>query len=436
MIIKALFVSLSLFVCKAWAFNYPTSSITLSNGLKVIVCEKPGNNFVEFEVWYKTGSKDEIPGIRGMAHLFEHMMFRGTEKYPANSYTKTMEKIGGNYNAYTTFDRTVYHQYIPVSSLELIMDMESDRMQNLKVTQAILNTEREVVGEEYRNGINNWYQRMNQERYPALYPQGHPYEVDVIGHLDEITSFTEKQCMDFFNSFYSPNNAFLVIVGNVKAQNVFVLAEKYFGPITKQLDLKLKQNIPDVFSSKIKTTELSINFPVQIYSYVFPKPEVGHPDFFAMSLLSEILFTSSTSILNNRLVKNEHLAYSVVTASEDDHLYPNKYIVDVIMGASLGNAKVKKIIREEISKVVTEGISQAELDKFISSFEASNTLQQYKSDAIANQLGMSEFYHRDFNKAKTLIDEYKKIALEKLMAVASQYLSENKLEIINIKPSF
>ena len=242
--------------------------------------------------------------------------------------------------------------------------------------------------------------------------------------------------MDFFNSFYSPNNAFVVVVGNVKAQDVFALAEKYFGPITKQLDLKLKQSIPDVFSSKIRTTELSINFPVQIYTYVFAKPEVGHPDYFAMSLLSEMLFTSNTSILNNRLVKNDHLAYSIVSASDDDHLYPNKYMVDVIMGANLGNAKVKKIIREEINRIVTDGIGQSELDKFINSSHASYELQNYKSDAIANQLGMCEFYHKDFNMAKTIIDEYRKVTPEKIMAVASQYLSENKLEIINIKPSF
>jgi zinc protease len=115
------------FISAAKAVEYPSKSITLKNGLKVIVCEKPDNDFVEFEVWYRTGSKDEKPGIRGMAHLFEHMMFRGTEKYPGKSVFDNVAKVGGELNAYTTFDRTVYHEYVPATALEKMMDMETPK---------------------------------------------------------------------------------------------------------------------------------------------------------------------------------------------------------------------------------------------------------------------------------------------------------------------
>jgi zinc protease len=422
------------FISAAKAVEYPSKSITLKNGLKVIVCEKPDNDFVEFEVWYRTGSKDEKPGIRGMAHLFEHMMFRGTEKYPGKSVFDNVAKVGGELNAYTTFDRTVYHEYVPATALEKMMDMESDRMANLVVTQEILNTEREVVGEELRNGMSNWYGKMESDRYPFLYPHGHPYEVDVIGSLDEITKFASPQCMDFYNNFYSPNNAFLVVVGNVKTDNVYALAEKYFGVITKQLDIKKKENIPLIDTAKIRTSEMNINFPVQIYSYTFPQPAVGDKDFFAFKMLNDILFTDENSILNNRLVKKDHLVYVVQTSNDPWSYYPNLAIIDVIMNASPGNVKVKKAIREEINKIIAEGIPQEMIDNYITAYENSNKLSDYECGNISNKLGMAEYYFGDYNKSYSLSDEYKKTTQEDLKRLAGKYLTDEKIQLINIKP--
>jgi zinc protease len=413
---------------------YPTYSKTLANGLKVIVCEKPGNDFVESEVWYRTGSKDEAPGIRGMAHLFEHMMFRGTEKHPGNAVFETVDKVGGSCNAYTTFDRTVYHEYIPASALEAIFDLEADRMSNLVVTQEILNTEREVVGEELRIGKNNWYQNVNSDRYSLLYPAGHPYEVDVIGYLNEITSFTSKQCMDFYNNYYSPNNAFLVVVGNVKSQDVFALADQYFGKVTKQLDIKPKSNVPDVFTSKVKQQELSLNFPVQIYSFVFGRPAANDKDFIPLAMLTDLLFTDENSVLNNRLVKKEYTAFGLLSASDDYSIYPNLGVVDVVMQASPGNVKVKKAVKEEIVKAMSEGIPKEMIDSYVKAMQAEELLGNYSSAEIAGRLGMAEYYFKDHNKAYSLTEEYKKVTNDDLKRVAAKYLSEDKLQMINIRP--
>ena len=203
-------------------------------------------------------------------------------------------------------------------------------MANLVVTQEILNTEREVVGEELRNGTNNWYQKMSADRYPNLYPAGHPYEVDVIGFLDEITKFTSEQCMDFYNNYYSPNNAFIVVVGNVKTEEVFAMAEKYFGAVTKQLVIKQPTNIPRLDTANIRVAEMNINFPIQIYTYVFPRPvrALANNDFFAFQLLSDVLFSSSNSILNNRLVKRDHLAYGLNTVNDTWSVFNNFGIIN------------------------------------------------------------------------------------------------------------
>jgi zinc protease len=432
---KSIFLLMIIGWCQSTiAQDHPAKSIILKNGLKVIVSEKTDNNFVEFEVWYRTGSKDEKPGIRGMAHLFEHMMFRGTAKYPGKSVFDNVEKVGGQVNAYTTFDRTVYHEYVPVSALEKMMDIESDRMANLVVTQDILNTEREVVGEELRNGTNNWYQKMNSDRYPFLYPKDHPYEVDVIGFLDQITKFTAPQCMEFYNNYYSPNNAFVVVVGNVKAEEVFAMAEKYFGTVTKQLDIKKKSNVPVLDTAHIRTNEMNINFPVQIYSYTFPRPAVGDPDFFGFQMLSDILFIGENSILNNRLVKKEFLAYGFSVANDAWSYYPNLAVIDVIMNASPGNVKVKKAIKEEINKIINEGISKELLDNYVQSYENSYILNGYSASSISNDLGMAEYYFNDYHKANSLSQEFKKVSPEETKRIAAKYLSEDKIQIVNIKP--
>ena len=432
-ILSVCFVSL---FTAAFALEYPSKSVTLKNGLKVIVCEKADNNFVEFEVWYRTGSKDEKAGIRGMAHLFEHMMFRGTAKYPGKSVFENVDKVGGQVNAYTTFDRTVYHEYVPATALEKMMDIESDRMANLVVTQEILNTEREVVGEELRNGTNNWYQKMSADRYPHLYPAGHPYEVDVIGFLDEITKFTSEQCMDFYNNYYSPNNAFIVIVGNVKTEEVFAMAEKYFGAVTKQLVIKQPTNIPRLDTAKIRVAEMNINFPIQIYTYVFPRPvrALANNDFFAFQLLSDVLFSSSNSILNNRLVKRDHLAYGLNTVNDTWSVFNNFGIIDVVMNASPGNVKVKRAIREEINRITAEGIPQTMLNDYVTATENSNKLSNYECANIAGELGMAEYYFYNYSAAYIINDEYKKVTQEDIKRVAAKYLAEDKIQIINIKP--
>ncbi len=419
---------------QARAIEYPSFSTTLKNGLKVIVCEKTGNDFAFFQVTYRTGSKDEKEGIRGMAHMFEHMMFRGTEKYPGNAVFDNVRKVGGDCNASTSFDRTEYHEYVPASALEKMMDIEADRMNNLVITQDILNTERQVVGEELRNGLSNWYGKMNADRYKLLYPEGHPYEVDVIGFLDQITAFTTAQCQAFYDAHYAPNNAFVVVVGNVKHEEVFALAEKYFGVITKHLKPEEKKDIPDVFTSRVKLNDLALDFPLQIYSYVIPLPAATDKDYFAIDMLGDLLFFDDNSILKNRLINKDHQAYAIQNSSDKTALYPHLEVIDIIMNAQMGNVKVKKAIREEIDKIASDGIDQRIIDNFIKGLEATYIMDDYSAEGIAIELGNYEYYGHDYNLAYHAIDNYKKVTPEDLKRVAATYFSTDRVQVINVKP--
>ncbi len=433
---KLVILSLGLLALQLKAIDYPIKSTVLDNGLKVIVCEKNTNQMAQIEIWYRVGSKDEWDGVRGMAHMFEHMMFRGSKNFSGEGdvYIKLIEKMGGSVNAYTTYDRTVYHEEVQSQHVEKALEMEADRMANLILDQKVLDTERQVVGEELRLGENNWYQRMHAERYKTLYPKGHPYSVDVIGFLPEIVAFTTKQCQDFYDKYYSPNNAFVVVTGNVKAEDVFTYVKKYFGGIKKQLPLNDKKPEPDIFTHTIPVEEMTIDFPVQIYSYVVPSPAFGHKDYYKFNLLSELLFSNSNSILNTSVVNVGNLAYQIISNSDESRMYNNYAYYDIIMQAAMGNAKVKKVVSKEINDIIRDGVDQELIDNYIKNLEAQNTFGKYSNESIAAELGFAEYYYKDHTKYNAQLEAYKAIKGEDLKNIAQAYFDPEKLKVINIKP--
>lgn len=434
--IKLLAALLCLMHYQTKAIDYPIKSTVLDNGLKVIVCEKNTNQMAQVEVWYRVGSKDEWDGVRGMAHMFEHMMFRGSKNFSGEGdiYIKLIEKMGGNVNAYTTFDRTVYHQEVQSQHVDKVLEMEADRMANLILDQKVLDTEREVVGEELRLGQNNWYQRMMSERYKYLYPKNHPYQIDVIGNLNEITAFTTKQCQDFYDKYYSPNNAFIVVTGNVKAEDVFAYAKKHFGGIKKQLPLNDKKPEPDIFNHVIEQEEMTIDFPVQIYSYIIPSPAFGHKDYYAFNLLTELLFSNSNSLVNTSVVSEGNLAYQIVPSLDESRMYNNYATFDVVMQAAMGNAKVKKVINKEINDIIVDGPEQEIIDNYIANLDAQEAFAKYSNSSISYELGFAEYYYKDYNKYNAKMEAYKKIKADDLKIIAQTYFNPEKLKVINIKP--
>lgn len=431
-----------LLLCAIWTFHasaqsirYPLKHKTLANGLKVIACEKNTNSMAEIQIWYRVGSKDEWDGVRGMAHMFEHMMFRGSKKFNGEGdvYIKLIKKIGGSCNAYTTFDRTVYHEEVPAAFVDKALEMEADRMENLLLSQTILDTEREVVGEELRLGENNWYRRMMSDRYKHLYPKHHPYQVDVIGYLNEITAFTTKQCQDFYDKFYSPNNAFVIVTGNVKAEDVFAMVEKHFGGIKKQLPLNAKKQEPDIFTHPIPVEEMKIDYPVQIYSYVVPAPAFGHKDYYGFNLLSRLLFENSNSLLNQRLV-DANLAYQIVSMVDDSRMYSDFCTYDVVMPAAIGNAKVRKAVSKEINEIITEGIEPELITNYIKHLEAQNTFRNYDNSSLSDALGFAEYYHGNYLKYDEQMEAYKAMNPDDLKRIAQTYFNPEQLKVINLKP--
>jgi zinc protease len=257
----------------------------------------------------------------------------------------------------------------------------------------------------------------------------------VIGHLDEITAFTAPQCMQFYDKYYSPNNAFVVITGDVKHDEIFSLAKKYFGTITKQLPAAVAGNSPDVMNTHPKITDMDLNYPLQDYCYTFAQPAASDKDYFAYDMLVSLLFTDENSILNERLEKREHSIYAIVQANESISLYPSRTQFDVFMPPAPGNVKVKRAIREEMDNVIANGIPQEKVNDFLSAMEADLTMGAYSAEEIAGNLGEKEYYFHDYHRIDTELDDYKKVTQEDLKRVAGIYLAADKVDVINIKPA-
>lgn len=420
----------------AVVLGYPVFDKTLSNGLKIIVCEKPGAAMAEVQLWYHVGSKDEKPGIRGMAHMFEHMMFRGSKKFPGEGdvFIDSINAMGGNVNAYTSFDCTVYHETIPQEKIPRVFEMEADRMENLVLDQKTLDIERQVVGEELRNGNSNWFRRVMSQVYDNLYPNNHPYRVDVIGYLDTILMFTTQQCQEFYDKYYTPNNCALIVVGDVKHEDIFKQAEQYFGGIKKNLQHG-KIRPFDINIAQIRKDEFDVDYPVQLYAYMIPQPPVGHTDYYAFLMAKDLLFNNPNSVLQEKIIDEQRLAYGILQASDDYSLYSSYCQLYIPMNAAPGNVKVKKLITGELASVFEEGFDDEAIKNYIAHLEAEQQLNAYSNNYIADLLGKAEIYYRDYRFWNEKLNQFKKLDAALLSRLSKKYFAPESIRVINIKPN-
>jgi len=416
-------------------FPYPVKTKTLSNGLKVISIEKRDIPMVNIQVWYRVGSKDEIPGQRGMAHLFEHMMFRGSKNFKGEGdvYIHEIEKMGGQVNAYTTFDRTVYFQQIPKQYAEKVLMMEADRMSNLILDQKVLDVEREVVGEELRNGRNSWAQRYQSDRHEQLYPAGHPYKVDVIGYLEEILKFTTQECQAFHEKYYAPNNAFLIVGGDISADSTFLLAEKAFKD-AKPSVIAPTPTPNGLGSMPVFEEPKTLDVPLQIYSFIANRPGYSHPDYAAFNVCASLLFNNPTSRVQSTLVDEQKLIFGLFNTDNGGEVFDCRTTIDLLMRAGPGNVKVKKVMQREINEFIENGPEDQELADYFSNVEAGMVQQYYTLGNVVNVIGGSEFQFKDPMAMYRNFEMQKKVTKADLQRVAAAYFGPGKMGFINYKP--
>ncbi|MGB0893012.1 MAG: M16 family metallopeptidase [Parashewanella sp.] len=398
-------------------------SFTLDNGMKIMVLEDSSIPNANMYLFWKVGSRNEVPGITGISHFFEHMMFNGAKKYGPKMFDRTMEAAGGANNAYTTEDVTVYTDWFPANALETMFDLEADRIEHLDINPKMVESERGVVASERTTGLENSNWRALQGPLKGVAFQAHPYSWSVIGHESDIKAWTLDDLVKYHKTYYAPNNAVVVIAGDVKFNNVKMLAEKYFGPIPAQTPpAKVRTVEPEQKGERrIFVEKASVSTPNVMLAYHVPAAK--SEDHYALALLSDILSGGKSSRLYKALVdKQIALAAETYMPMSFD---PNLFYVYGIASPKVSAHKLERAMIEQINLVAEKGVSQYELDKVknIRLMDFYRTMETINGKA--NTIGTYEVYFGDYKKLFNAPKEYNKITPADIQRVAKQFLKKS-----------
>ncbi|MBU2446647.1 MAG: insulinase family protein [Bacteroidetes bacterium] len=405
----------------------------LSNGLHVILHVDKSAPIVSQVVTYHVGSKNEKPDRTGFAHFFEHLMFEGSPNIPRGEFFKMVQNAGGNLNAFTNFDQTVYFITVPSNQLELAMWMESERMLQLKIDSIGVETQRGVVKEERKQGLENRpYGTILEQTMSHAY-KVHPYRWTPIGSVQYIDQATYDEFYQFYKSFYVPNNACLSIAGDIDVEKTKALIQKYYGDIPKGVDeiYRPKEVEPKQTAEVRDTVFDNIQLPAVIQAYHIPAQ--GTKDYYALSMLTTLLTGGESSRLSKRLVDKEKLALgtqSIPFNLED----PSVFLLFAIANFGKTNDEIEKVIDEEIEKVKSENITDEEFTKIRNQVETGFIKKNSTVQGKAMQLGNYYVFFGDANLINSEIDKFMAVTKDDIQRVAKEYLAKENRTVLYYLP--
>ena len=406
---------------------------TLGNGLKIICLRKTGTPIVSAQVWYKTGSSAEASGIRGISHFLEHMMFRGSRSVKSEEHARRINDVGGHCNAFTAEDVTAYLNSVPRDFLDMVLAMEADRIDGLSLDPQLLETERRVIIEEYHTYMNNPVAKAFLEFRQEFYGD-HPYAISPLGHLEDITAITVDQCKEQYRRFYAPDNAVLVVVGDVEESEVFDAAAHHFDKKTARAELPAAAthvDAPRHGGSRRMRRKVEFDVPVLVAGY--PAPPSSHEDAVALEILQLVTAGGETSRLHREVVRRESLA---VMAGGMNHLlkvsgmsmFFAAFTPDVAAG------RVEKAIEREINRIKSEGITQEEMEKVRNTTLTNRTFELYSVDNICQRIGYSETIEGNYRMWVERLDALKNLDRDRLVEVARKWWDDSKKHVLFLEP--
>ena len=408
---------------------------TLPNGLEVILSEDHSTPIISVNTWYHVGSADEQAGRTGLAHLFEHLMFMGSEHVPNGVFDKELEAAGGDNNASTAEDRTNYYEDIPSNALPLALWLDSDRMGFLLPTmdKAKVDLQREVVKNERRQGVENApYGIANEVIVAGLYPKGHPYSWPVIGSMTDLSAASVDDVKNFFRTYYAPNNATLSIAGDFDPAKTKALIKEYFGGIPRGPALPPRPNVAPVVLARdtFLVAEDRVQLPRAFYEW--PSPKGFSKDDAPLDILAAILASDKNSRLYKRLVYDMQVVQSV-RASQQSARLASTFEIDVTPKPGQSLVGIDKVINEEINRLMTEPVTDRELARAKNSYRSSflNRIASVHGKAdLLNEYnyltGTPDYVQKDAAR-------YDGVTREDVQRVARTYLGQHKL-VLTVVP--
>ena len=401
----------------------------LENGLHVILHENHAAPVVATYVLYHVGSKNERPDRTGFAHFFEHLMFEGSDNIARGTIDKLVSGAGGNLNASTSFDQTDYHFNLPANQLKLALWIESERMMHAKIDEAGVETQRLVVKEEKRRGVDNQPYGTLFEELSKLVFGGTPYEWVPIGAFQYIDKATIGEFRDFYKAHYMPNNATLSVAGDFDLAETKALIAEYFGPIAKGPEVKRPEIDWKTAAPGVKKEVLKDNTPLPATLHAWRAPSETHPDAYALELLGNILSSGRSSRLSKRLVEKEQVAMQVEAFP---YLLEKAGMLGVYVvgqsGATLD--QLDALVTEEVEKVKADGVTEEEYQKALNNQEVSFATAFGAMSQRAKNLARYHVFYRDTNLINTELDRYLAVKREDLQRVAKEYFTREGTNIL------
>ncbi len=405
---------------------------TLANGMRVIVWSDHDIPNVALYNWVRVGSRNEAPGITGLAHFFEHMMFNGTAKRAPGDFDRQMEAQGGANNAFTSSDVTVYQDWFPRSALDLVFDLEADRLSNLAFDSKVIESERSVVFSERRLRVEDSNESFLAEQVQSTAFVAHPYQIPTIGWPSDIRAWRVEDLQQFFRTYYAPNNCTIVLVGDLTPQEGFALARKYFEPIPRQPappDVRTRE--PEQLGEKRVRIERKAQTPLLQYAY--KAPDATDPRAPAIEMLLSVLTGGDASRLHRSLVEQRQVAISV-GGYWDEGFDPSLlwFMLNLPEGGDV--AAVEKLLDEELERVVRDGVTEVELQR-AKNLAATGLWKSLATiNGKARLLGEFEVMHGDYRKLFDAPARIDAVTRDEVRKVAGDLLQQKRRTVGVVQP--
>ncbi|MFO1426637.1 MAG: pitrilysin family protein [Steroidobacteraceae bacterium] len=408
-------------------------STTLANGMQVIVWSDHDIPNVALYNWVHVGSRNEAPGITGLAHFFEHMMFNGTSRRAQGEFDREMEARGGANNAFTSDDVTVYQDWVPRGALETVFDLEADRLAHLAFDPKVVESERNVVYSERRMRVEDNNQGFLMEQVQATAFVAHPYQIPTIGWPADIKTWRMEDLQQFFRRYYAPNNCTLVVVGDVTADEVFALARRYLEPIPRQEPpLPVKTTEPEQLGEKRVAIERKAQTPLLQIAY--KAPAAADPQGPAMNLLLSILTEGDASRLHRELVEEQKLAIDVAGYWHEG-FDPSLAWFFLTLPEGGDPAAVERAFDAALARVVADGVSESELRR-AKNLTASGFWKALATiDGKARLLGEYQLLHGDYRRLFSAPADYEAVTREQLHELAKSVLQKSRRTVGVLAPA-
>lgn len=410
----------------------------LSNGLRVVVIEDHRAPVVLTSIWYRVGSSDEHGGITGISHYLEHMLFRGTKRYPGNRFGELIYENGGTSNAFTTADFTVYHETMPVGQLKLTFALEADRMQHLILNQKRLDNEKKVIIEERRMRVEDNPQSLAYERFKAVAYINNPYHHPVIGWMTDIKHLTLTDLKKWYRRYYVPNNAVLIVVGDVKPKVVLDLAKHYFGPIASR-PLPLRKPRTEVASLGRRSLRLSlpgVTAPWLILGYPAPSITTATRDWqpYALMVLSGLLAGDNSARMIDDLVRRRSLASGLSTSYSPYHLYSTLFTVNAVPAKGIPLSTLKAAILRWFTHLSTHPFTPEDIQRVKAQLIASSIFEQDSLMGQAFKAGFPLMMNQPWLDHRAWSERIGSVTLGQVNQMAEAVLQLSQLKALILQP--